>query len=158
MYLLGNSGHDASDLYRSDDGAGTWTKLIALSESRDFPACAVPTQADDHGANLIMVAGGNRRHSELNTVELFDIDTNAWRSTGPMKQAREQLVLVTLPPSSTSRDDEAVAACGGYDRDTDITFDDCELYDITAKQWVAAPFKLDMPRKAFGMAVSQTLH
>lgn len=148
IFLLLQPGRGTTDMYRSDDGARTWTKFQSMATDRYFSACTVLQNGK------IMVAGGNQFGAQLNSVELLDVETNSWQTTAAMQRGRESFQLVTLP---SSRDvEDLVVGCGGEDRDSDALYADCELYNVAKQQWMLADFGMNMPRVGFGMFVNQT--
>ena len=135
----------ANNLYHSDDGAKTWKKLSAPKVPREQADCIAV------GTDAILFTGGAIDNQAVNTVELFNITTNKWKTVAPMNIARSGLSSALIPDSSD------VLVCGGNtgDYDTGAVEKSCEIYDWAKNKWNTAEFSLEMPLTQFGLFTTQ---
>ena len=139
-------------MYRSGDGAQTWSQLSSMSSPRGYSTC---TALED--ANAIVVAGGvlsDGQPTPRDSVEVYDIATNTWK-THTVHKARKHAaaIAMVLPGTNTS----TVVVCGGFTTAVeDEATSSCELLDFKNYRWNLAEFSLSAPRFAFGLFVGQS--
>ena len=136
----------ASNLYHSDDGAKTWQKLSAPSVPRERADCVAV------GTDAILFTGGAVGNNAVNTVELFNITTNKWKTVASMNVARSGLSSAVIPDSSD------VLVCGGQTGDVTTNKgiqSSCEIYDWAKNKWNTAEFSLEQSRLYFALFTTQ---
>ncbi len=141
---------------------GQWNATGSLATARsaytatrlDGPACRAATRPAYCGD--ILVAGGSPNSaggtvaaptSALNSAEIYDAATGAWRGTGNLNVARGQHAATLLdgpechagsPPSYCGK----VLVSGGYLFTPTTVLNSAELYDPATGQWtVTGPFQ-----------------
>lgn len=142
IYVLVNSG----ELYRSDDGAQTWNKLSAKTIGGQGRSCTVLQKSKS-----ILVAGGGNVAALFDEAELYDIETNTWKTIAHMAKRRILAKAVTIQGS-----DEGVV-CGGMDQEPtpQLYHEDCEAYHVADDKWKTTEYKMNNGRIAFGLVVGK---
>jgi predicted ATP-grasp superfamily ATP-dependent carboligase len=98
----------------------------------------------------VMVAGGWDGSDSLDSMELFDINTETWSSGPKMTTARYDFGMVLIP---TARTNGKVMIAGGSDGGSIL--DSMELFDINTETWSSGP-KMNTARYDFGMVLIPT--
>jgi N-acetylneuraminic acid mutarotase/transcriptional regulator with XRE-family HTH domain len=117
---------------------GTWIPTGNMARPRYLHCATLLTQGKSN--DKVLVAGGLSNASTLiDTTELFDPQTNSWRPTTVLNQARVRAILVTL------RTGEAIIA-GGTDAGVLLDYDSTERFNPDTEVWkYVAP--LNTPRR-----------
>jgi len=132
MFAIGGyTGHlFLSDLLTSN--GGNWVKLQPMPSGRAFLAAAAVN-------GKIYAIGGYDGHSVLDTVEVYDTQTDKWTAAAPMPTARRDLAAVVL--------NNKIYAIGGSDGQSSLNL--VEVYDPSTNIWSTAPSPL-AARSQFG--------
>jgi len=78
---------------------------------------------------LLACVGGYDRGECLNSVELFDLNTNTWSPLKPMLVARGRFAVAEM--------DGCLYACGGSNGQMDLCSAEC--YDQYIATWISLP-------------------
>ncbi len=110
------------------------TRVAFGQQATWAPAGTLATSRARHTATLlangkVLIAGGQRAGTFLNSAELYDPNTGTWSATGSMAQARIWHTATLLPNGR-------VLVVGGYNNGTYLS--SAELYDPNAGTWSPA--------------------
>ena len=137
-----------------------WTAGTAMLDARHaFGMVVIPGQATAGGqgkrssGDVVMVAGGRAKgpsNSWLDSVHMYDVDTQQWAEGTAMPTPRNYFGIVFLPGAGGAKGRVMVAggssgAGTGYD-------DPLYMYDVGTKQWsagAAMPIKREFVRLVF---------
>lgn len=114
---------------RAQDAVGDWRLAADLNVARGYHASALLPAGD------VLVAGGEGGGA---TAEIYDLGSDTWRATAPMRSARAAAAVSRLH-------DGSVVVVGGYDNTNWHVLDDAERYDPTVGVWRSAG-KMSTPR------------
>jgi hypothetical protein len=106
----------------------TWERLPSLAVARSHPAVAI------HGERLYAIGGGGPGFASLDTVEVFDPETERWERARPMPTRRSGAMAVTIG--------DRIAVIGGGFKKPDGKFrflPTVEFYEPEADRWSAGP-------------------
>ena len=78
--------------------------------------------------DAILFIGGQDGGMSVDTVELYNVTTNEWKTVSSMRHARRGLASAQIPGTSN------VIVCGGDD-EYQNTQDSCEMYDWQNDKW-----------------------
>ena len=136
IYVVGGvtDGGVSADLLRWRPGEVQWQQLAAMPTSREHLAVASI-------GNELLVAGGRQGSpaNNLATLEIFEVELDAWRSGPDVPTARGGVTGVAT--------DTLFIISGG--ESTTKTFDEVEAYDLTIQAWHSLP---PLPTARHGLA------
>lgn len=104
-----------------------------ISEMSPAPASIRTPASVEVGGKIYVVGGSEESEKRLNTLWIYDPQTDKWTSGAPMKVARECDVVAK---------GDTIYAIGGFDGENPVKT--CEAYSISRNEWSDLP---DLPIK-----------
>jgi N-acetylneuraminic acid mutarotase len=139
IYVVGGEGPSGKTL-RYDPKEGLWTTLAATRVRREHTAAVAFER------KIVVVAGRYRGQGELNSVEIYDVDTDTWSDGPALRTARGGHAAVVHEAQVMAFGGEVIL--GGRE-----TLADSEILDSLSGQWQMG---VDLPVALHGMPVVST--
>lgn len=139
VYVVAGTGAVAQSLLRYDPAANEWQPLAELSILRDHSAAVVLD------GKIYSLGGRMNSNTFHNSVEIYDVDSDAWSAGPAMNSVRSGFGAVVWR--------DHIIACGGEVRlnGDGVALDSCEALPPGGTEWQPWP---TMPRGIHGVAMA----